>query len=141
IRRRRLLDERASLGQRDEAARFLGLIPGPRPGGHEAQHRGARGSLKGDPEPARLAHQVAEPVERVHGFRSPGTVDRAGPGSTQTSPLTDAPSAAAKLPVLSEPVRTPVGRISTRVAAERLPRTVPPITMARPLMLASTSAP
>ena len=46
-----------------------------------------------------------------------------------------------KLPVLSDPVRMPDGRISTRVAADRLPRTVPPTTMAAPLMLASTSAP
>ena len=36
---------------------------------------------------------------------------------------------------------TPVGRISTRVEAERFPRTVPPITIASALMLASTWAP
>src|SRR5574337_228428 len=61
--------------------------------------------------------------------------------STQTSPFTAAPSAAVKLPLLSVPVSGPVGRISTRVEAERLPRTTPPITMAVALMLASTSAP
>ena len=66
---------------------------------------------------------------------------RVAGGSTQTSPLTDAPSAAEKLPVLREPVSTPVGRISTRVDAERLPRTVPPITIASALILASTWAP
>jgi hypothetical protein len=43
--------------------------------------------------------------------------------------------------VRREPVSTPEGRISTRVLAERLPRTVPPITIAAALMLASTWAP
>src|SRR4029450_3003825 len=61
--------------------------------------------------------------------------------STQISPLTDAPSAAEKLPGRREPVRTPDGRISTRVVAERFPRTAPPITIAEALMLASTCAP
>src|SRR5262249_60455366 len=66
---------------------------------------------------------------------------RLATGSTQPSPLPAAPSAAVKLPVLSDPVRTPVGRISTRVDADSFPRPVPPIWIATALMLASTSAP
>src|SRR5205085_11553633 len=84
--------------------------------------------------------RVVERDRQVHGFGATGA-GRALAGSTHTSPLTEAPSAAEKLPVLSVPVRTPVGRISTRVDAERLPRTVPPTPIASALMFASTRAP
>src|SRR5262249_47584391 len=58
--------------------------------------------------------------------------------SSQSSLLTLAPSAAAKLLLLTVPVSAPVGKISTRVSADRLPRTTPPTTIARAVMLAST---
>src|SRR3972149_294809 len=59
----------------------------------------------------------------------------------QPPPWAGPPGGAEKPPGRSEPVSTPEGRISTRVAAERLPRTVPPITMAAASMLAATCAP
>jgi hypothetical protein len=49
-------------------------------------------------------------------------------------------AAAEKLPALRVPVSTPLGRMSRWVLAERLPRTLPAITMAAALMLASTWA-
>src|SRR5438128_51798 len=63
-----------------------------------------------------------------------------GAGSSQISPLTLAPSAAVKLPLLTVRVRAPVDRTSTHVSAERLPRTTPPMTIACAVMLASTRA-
>src|SRR5262249_18110215 len=136
LRSLRLLREQRGVCQRSEPARFPPVIPGP--DGKDDDGNDSQRCRRLEPrfQPARLAN----PVEVDHGLRSVGAL-RAAAGSTHTSPLTDAPSAAAKLPVLSDPVSTPVGRISTRVAADRLPRTVPPITMASPLMLASTSAP
>src|SRR5262245_45495035 len=131
-----LLGEHVGLGQRGEPAAFLRAVPGPdrRHDDDDDAERGRR--LPGHSKPSRFTHLLEEDhvVWSLAASREPA-------GSTHTSPLTEAPSAAAKLPVLRDPVNTPVGRISTRVAAERLPRTVPPITIDRPLMLASTSAP
>src|SRR3990170_837479 len=138
-----VLGEIGGGGERQAPARFLGAVPGVGAEGDGAEPD--RGREPGE-TPARGA-RVAEPgrEEIAHGDQLPagGAVERLATAgrSTQISPLTEAPSAAEKLPVRSEPVSTPEGRISTRVAAERLPRTVPPITMAAASMLASTCAP
>ena len=57
------------------------------------------------------------------------------------SPLTDAPSAAAKLPLRRFPVSTPWGRISTRPAALRFPRTFPPTTIVDAVKMALERTP
>jgi hypothetical protein len=85
------------------------------------------------------APRVSGSAAQLDGTRAQARAEAAR--STQISPLTDAPSAAEKLPVFSVPVNTPDGMISTRVDAERLPRTTPPIWIAAALMLASTCAP
>src|SRR5204863_600811 len=100
-----LLHERVGLGERGEPTRLLRAVPCPDGGDDERDDAERCGRLPGYPEPAPLANVV----EEDHALRSLA-VSRAAPGSTQTSPLTDAPSAAAKLPVFSEPVSTPVGR-------------------------------
>src|SRR5260370_708962 len=89
---------------------------------------------------------LPDPFEQAHRRRSspsslPVSPARAGSArSSQISPLTDDPSAAEKLPALSVPVRTPEGRMSRCVVADRLPRTLPAMRMDAALMLASTWA-
>src|SRR3990167_3451197 len=113
--------ERGGGGERRAPARFLGAVPGVGAEGDGAEPD--RGREPGE-TPARGA-RVAEPgqEEIAHGDQLPagGAVERLATAgrSTQISPLTEAPSAAEKLPVRSEPVSTPEGRISTRVDADR----------------------
>src|SRR5262249_3566625 len=135
LRGHRLLNDDLGLRESGLPARLLSTAPGPGADGD----RDDQGHHPADLDAASPNLRIVEPGTDVHGFCA--DVPRVPPGSTHTSPLTDAPSAAEKLPVLSVPVSTPFGRISTRVAADRLPRTVPPITMARALMFASTCRP
>src|SRR3972149_588576 len=86
------------------------------------------------PAPAAEAHDRPAPEEERARRRQRHAGRSAGAGawrSTQISPFTVAPSAAAKLLLLTVPVSEPLGRMSTRVSAERLPRTVPATTIRR----------
>src|SRR5882672_5085610 len=131
-----LLDRLGGARQRRLGAGLFGAQPEPARRPHETEGHDHAGDLERQAPAAGL-----EELDQVaHRWRSSAGSPVSG-RSIQISPLTAAPSAAEKLPVLSVPVSTPVGRISTRVAAERLPRTVPPTTIARALILASTSAP
>src|SRR3989441_674380 len=107
-------------------APLLAVVPVPAAGGgrEDDEHEGAGGD------------------ERAHRRQREGHARACcgapGAGSSQISPLTLAPAAAVKLPLLTVPVSAPVDRTSTHVSAERLPRTTPPMTMACAVMLAST---
>ena len=71
-----------------------------------------------------------------------GGADEASDGerSTQTSPRSEEPSAATRLPLRTVPVSVPDASISTWVFAETFPRTTPAMTIMAAEMFASTSA-
>ena len=130
--------------QRGGALRLLAAIPGPAAEADEPQGNQDR---PGEETPhARSGNRRAgRGASRARRRSASAGADGRRPGLAAACdpdlPFTEAPSAAEKLPVLSVPVSTPEGRISTRVVAERLSRTTPPIWMAAALMLASTWAP
>src|SRR4029450_12513015 len=135
-------DEGPGLGQWDRALGLGAGLPARPAAPPEPEH----GDGRHRPDGPQNRPALAELLDQAHRRSSssslaPALPIRAGSArSSQISPLTEEPSAAEKLPALRVPVSTPLGRMSRWVVAERVPRTLPAITMAAALMLASTWA-